>query len=300
MNFKDLIKNILINEVGEASHRTFRTKRDVSNFENKYQANKERDDFSYEFTTEKGFKYSVNLRREIGQKFSYSWGSNQEQHNKEELADFYNKNRAVYINLRKAGATREDFLNIWAVSFQVDEAPDEYYKQQDEDEDEEEVYDRRREAELRDNLEHVNYGSWTTNHSSEHDEDPTIDNLEVSPEDSSSTVIYRAGEDEEPSFDNSEESNTTSNHPGREIPSSYERVRFISTSSDINAGEFFRVMATVSKIIKNHVEKYNGRIINFAPADERRGRIFTRYILTQIPGTKSYVNNNDFYFLINA
>lgn len=295
MNFKGLIKNILINEVGEASHRTFRTKRDVSNFENRYQSNKEKDEFTYQFTTEQGFKYSVNLTRHLGQAFSYSWGNeNQASHNKEELADFYNKNRAVYVNLRKAGATREDFLNIWAVTFHVDDAPDSYYeREEDKKDEEEEAYDRRREAELRDNLEHVNYGSWTTNHSSEHDEDPTLDNLEGSSENSSSTVIYRAGEDD--GSDNSEE---VDHH--REIPSRYESVRYVTSGSDINHGEFFRVMSTVSKIIKNHVKKYKGRIVNFSPADERRGRIFTRYILTQSPGSKSYVNNNDFYFLINV
>ena len=103
MNIQNLIKNILINEVGEGTHKPFRTKIDTNRYPNKYRASKEKDDFSYEFKTEKGFKYSVNLTRQMGQKIDFFWNDEdtQESNDKQELADFYKRNRAVYVNLKK-------------------------------------------------------------------------------------------------------------------------------------------------------------------------------------------------------
>lgn len=244
---KNTIKNILLREVGEATHRPFRSKRNIGT-DNRRTASKEKDDFEYVFTTEKGFKYSVNIRRELGKK-AYTYFSDdpvkaQRTSDREDMADFYRRNRSVYVNLKKMGAKREDFLTMWIVTFQVDDAPDSYFTEDGD-------YTPDSEVEMRDNLENEN------------------------------PVHY----------------------PGAELPlqqPTSNRIRFISTGTDINQGEFFRVMATVTKIIKDHVKKYGGRILSFSPADSRRGNIFTRYILKQMPGTKYYERNNDFYFLLNV
>lgn len=66
-----------------------------------------------------------------------------------------------------------------------------------------------------------------------------------------------------------------------------------------NKGDFFKIMSTVVKIIKNHIKKHGGRVLTFVPYDERRARIFSHFIMTQVPGSKMWVDHNEYYFLLN-
>jgi hypothetical protein len=80
----------------------------------------------------------------------------------------------------------------------------------------------------------------------------------------------------------------------------YSIWRGPSMFDEPNKGEFYRVMSTVVKIVKDHVKKYGGKLLAFTPLDDRRGRIFSHFIMKQMPGSKTFVTDNDFYFLLNV
>jgi len=85
------------------------------------------------------------------------------------------------------------------------------------------------------------------------------------------------------------------------LGSSDWRSQFRSNFDDTdNKEEFYRVMSTISKIVKDHIEKHGGRILTFVPYDERRGRVFTHFIMRQIPGSKLWIDGNEFYFFLNV
>lgn len=65
-----------------------------------------------------------------------------------------------------------------------------------------------------------------------------------------------------------------------------------------NKGEFYRVMSTVVKIVKDHLKKHGGKVISYRPADERRGRIFPRFIMQQVPNAKMYAAESDEYYFV--
>jgi len=64
-----------------------------------------------------------------------------------------------------------------------------------------------------------------------------------------------------------------------------------------NKGEFFKVMATVTKIVSEHMKKVKGSVLMFTPEDGRRARIFTQYVLTQNPNIKYFDGRGTFYFV---
>ena len=89
MTLGDKIKEILINEVGEASKRPFRYKRDLKPYEGegsrydyekgewiekpnapRYHSRKEKRSFQYEFKTKSGFVYEVSIDSKIPR---YDW-----------------------------------------------------------------------------------------------------------------------------------------------------------------------------------------------------------------------------------
>ena len=233
-------KEILINEVGESSKRPFRYKRDLKPYEGegsrydyekgewiekpnapRYHSRKEKRSFQYEFKTKSGFVYEVSIDSKIPR---YDWTTHKKLSDEEwntELAYIYNTDRKTYINLRKMGATRDDFGSIWHVGFRAVDGPQE---------------------------EVTTTSTW-----------------------------YDGGE------------------------RTYSTTKL---QSEENRGEFFKIMATITKIIKDHLKKHGGRLIHFAPLDDRRGRVFTRYILQQIPNSKMWVDGwkqlNDFYFYLNV
>lgn len=234
MTLGDKIKKILINEVGEASKRPFRYKRDLQPYEEeqggrydhkkgewvekartpRYLARKEKKNFQYLFKTKSGFIYEVSIENKLPR---YDWYTQKELSNKEweqEVSSMYNSDRRTYVNLRKMGASREDFANIWIVSFKVVDGPE-------------------------DEVETIYYGTGELQ-----------------------SYTYRTIQDEE------------------------------------NRGEFFKIMATVTKIIKDHLRKYDGKILHFQPIDDRRGRVFSRYILQQMPNAKMWEDNSEFYFYL--
>lgn len=64
-----------------------------------------------------------------------------------------------------------------------------------------------------------------------------------------------------------------------------------------NRGEFFKVMATITKIVSEHMKKVKGSVLMFTPEDSRRARIFTQYVLTQNPNVKYFSSRGTFYFV---
>ena len=122
MDFKSIIKNSLLKEVGEATHQTFRSK--------KTYGKGELDDFTYTFKTKNGWKYDVSLNREWGK----TWAGLEKTEDdwREELATLYYFYRKKYVNLRKMGATRDDLKQIWAIGFSVEEPHEEVDETQEE------------------------------------------------------------------------------------------------------------------------------------------------------------------------
>lgn len=234
MNIKETIKQVLINEVGEANRQSFRYKRNAEN-STRYKLSKEKDDFEYLFKTENGFTYRVEIMREMNRQIDPMYqGSAYDTTWEEELAQMYTYDRKKYVNLKKMGVTREDLRTIWFVNFSLADSP---------------------------KIEDV-YTGYTYN------------------------TLTRHGD-----VDLEDESM---------VPQVHTTIRRTHMSyDDTNAGDFFRVMATVVKIIKNHVEKHGGRMISFRPLDDRRGRVFTSFVMKQVPGSKMWIDNNEFYFLLN-
>jgi len=64
-----------------------------------------------------------------------------------------------------------------------------------------------------------------------------------------------------------------------------------------SSGEFYKVMATLSKIIKDHMKLVGGKVLVFLPQDARRGKVFTHFILKQKPGIKYFEESNSLYFI---
>lgn len=118
MGIKNIIKNSLLNEVGEASKTPFRFKRDTESLILK----DSRDEFEYVFKTKSGYVYNVNITREYGR----SWDDNElsDEEWEKELSGLYQDNRKIYNNLRKLGLERGDFKNIWDVNFSIVDTPD--------------------------------------------------------------------------------------------------------------------------------------------------------------------------------
>lgn len=236
MDIKSIIKDSLLNEVGEASKTPFRFKRD-SGYSTRYELGKEKDTFNYVFKTKEGFTYDVSIQREMNREM---WGGpSTEKDWKEELASMYRYERKKYVNLIRMGATRDDLKHMWSVGFSIADSPriEETYTAQ--------TYTT-----------YTRYG------------DVDIDVDSESPEDNTPRVYTI----------------NTRTHSGYDEP---------------NKGEFYRIMATIVKIVKNHILKYRGRILTFQPLDDRRGRVFSRFIMQQIPGSKVWVDGNDFFFLLN-
>jgi len=65
------------------------------------------------------------------------------------------------------------------------------------------------------------------------------------------------------------------------------KMKWRGAYADVNRGEVWRVMATVSLIVKAELKRTKDRIsIGFRGADERRARVFIRYIMATFPGSK--------------
>jgi hypothetical protein len=65
------------------------------------------------------------------------------------------------------------------------------------------------------------------------------------------------------------------------------KMKWRGAYTDVNRGEVWRVMATVSLIVKAELKRTKDRIsIGFRGADERRARVFIRYIMATFPGSK--------------
>jgi hypothetical protein len=232
MGIKNIIKDSLLNEIGDAGKTPFRFKKNTG-YSTPYEHRKEKDVFNYEFKTKEGFVYDVSIQREMNRE---TWGSTPtEKEWREELAQMYGYDRKKYINLKKIGATRDDLKTMWGVGFSISDSPRT-----------EETYTAN------------TYTSYTRY--GDVDMDSPVDDT---------PKIYTI------------QSRT---HSGYDEP---------------NKGEFFRVMSTIVKIVKNHFEKHGGRILMFTPYDERRARVFTHFIMKQIPGSKVWVEDNEFYFLLN-
>lgn len=237
MNIHDIIKESLLNEVGEASQTPFRFKQDK-----KWERN-ERDNFAYEFKTKEGFTYDVRIEREMNRTL---WGDTSEGQSekewKEELAHMYKIDRRKYLAFKKMGAKTDDLKSIWGISFSISDSPT-----------------------VEETITATTYDwqSYVTPYG-----DYNLD-TDITPVANARPHIFKT------------QSRT---HSGYDEPSK---------------GEFFRIMATIIRIIKNHIKKNGGRLIAFHPLDDRRARVFTHFILTQVPGTTSFEDNNEYYFLLN-
>jgi hypothetical protein len=62
-------------------------------------------------------------------------------------------------------------------------------------------------------------------------------------------------------------------------------------------GEFYKVMATLSKIVKDHMKLVEGKILVFLPQNPKRGKVFTHFILKQKPDIKYFEERSSFYFI---
>lgn len=124
MNMSELIKDYLLNEVGDASKTPFKSKRDLSkgfNTMTRYEASKEQDAYTYTFTTKRGYTYSVTIEKVMGRG---SWGrAITDDEWKEELSNLYKYDRGLYMFLRKNDITREDLRKIWSIGFGVQSQP---------------------------------------------------------------------------------------------------------------------------------------------------------------------------------
>lgn len=242
MNIKDIIKNSLLNEVGDASKTPFRYKRDPDS--TAYEKRIEKDTFDYVFTTKEGFTYKVRIEREFNRGF---YGSKPTEEDwKGELALLYSHDRKKYVNLIKLGANRDDLKSIWGVGFEIIDSP----------------------------RESVTFTAQT------YDYEPSDVDMERT------------------SFDDWKE---------KEQQSKKYEVRTVSVPThsgydEPNKGDFYRIMSTVVKIVKNHIERYGGRILTFTPYDDRRGRVFSHFVMKQIPGSKMWGDKDDttLYFLLNV
>jgi len=115
MDINQIIKESLLNEVGEATKTPFRYKRDPG-YDSPSELKKEKDDFTYSFKTKEGYSYDVSITRQFGRNNAWSsWDT--------ELKYMYTYDRRIYSNLRKLGAKRDDLANIWDVSFQITDGP---------------------------------------------------------------------------------------------------------------------------------------------------------------------------------
>lgn len=244
MDIKEIIKNSLLNEVGDASKTPFRYKRDSE--DTAYEKRMEKDNFQYVFTTKEGFKYRVGIERELNRGW---YGKPTEEEWRDELATLYSFERKKYVNLRKLGADREDLKSIWGVGFEIIDGP----------------------------KKEITVTGRTYNSPSYY------------------YTMYGDMDMERTSFDQF-----------KEMEQQPVEVRTVEVPThegydEPNKGEFYRIMATVVKIVKNHIERHNGRILYFRPYDERRGRVFTHFVMKQIPGSKIWKEkeDNDFYFLLN-
>lgn len=253
MTIRNIIKNSLLTEVGEASKRPFRYKRDR---EDMWFSKDQKDIFSYNFKTKEGYTYSVSITRKFGQSSShYDNEPLSREEWREELSSIYNMYRSDYINLLKLGAKKNDFKGIWEIAFAIDEHPPEKEEES--------------EGSVADDL---------------FDDEGKIKDI--------------------PKYTGSTESliNSTDSDGFSWLGNSqriYTANTYRSDYDEPNAGEFYKVMSTITKIIKDHIEKHGGKILLFRPMDDRRGRVFTRYILKQMPRTKFWVSrDNDFYFLL--
>ena len=236
MSIKNIIKDSLLNEIGDAGKTPFRFKRDP-HYSSPYELKKEKDVFNYVFKTKEGFTYDVSIQRELNRE---TFGSKPtETEWKDELAHMYRWDRKKYVNLMKMGLTRDDLKSIWTVGFSIADSP---------------------------RIEETYTAHTYTTYTRYGDVDIDVDS--ESPADNTPRVYTI-------------QSRT---HSGYDEP---------------NKGEFFRIMATIVKIVKNHIQKHGGRVLTFTPYDERRGRVFTHFIMKQIPGSKVWVNDNEFFFVLN-
>jgi len=232
MGIKNIIKDSLLNEIGDAGKTPFRFKKNMG-YSTPYEHRKEKDVFNYTFKTKEGFTYDVVIQRELNREnFGFKptdkdW--------KEELTSMYKYDRKKYVNLMKMGLTRDDLKSVWSVGFSISDSPRV-----------EETYTAN------------TYTSYTRYGDVDMDA-PVDDTPKIH------TVQSRT-------------------HSGYD---------------EANKGEFFRVMATIVKIVKNHFQKHGGRVLTFTPYDDRRGRVFSHFIMKQMPGSKVWVDDNEFFFVLN-
>lgn len=266
MNLKHIIKESLLNEVGEASKTPFRYKRNKDDF---YYKDREKDSFDYKFTTKEKYVYEVNLEREYGR--GWMGKPQTEEEWRSELASLYMDDRKLYINLMKLGATRDDLKGVWTIAFAISDYPEE-------NDDNDVVETPKVEPKSEEN--HPNY-----------------EELNDASTNRTQYTFTRYGDVDMESID---DNNTNNNQGGYEMPtlepSNYRRHR--DKYDEPNAGEFYRIMSTIVKIVKNHLEKNGGRILTFSPLDDRRGRVFSHFIMRQLPGSKMWKEHNTFYFLL--